>query len=109
MDFLKDLTGDKKQEGSQPGQPGEQKQGGLGGLMDQAGGFLNNKAGGGAEGEKKEDYLDKGVDMFQERVLGQGPQNNESAAEQAKDEMISDAIRDNYKKFAGKDVPIADK
>jgi hypothetical protein len=29
--------------------------------------------------------------------------------EQHKDEMISDAIRDQYKKFTGKDFPIADK
>ena len=30
------------------------------------------------------------VDLVQEKVLGQGPQNNESAIEQAKDEQISD-------------------
>lgn len=30
------------------------------------------------------------VDLFQEHVLKQGPQNNESALEQAKDEYISD-------------------
>jgi len=34
-----------------------------------------------------------GVDVFQERVMGQGPQDNESAVEQAKDEQISDFIR----------------
>jgi hypothetical protein len=53
--------------------------------------------------------MTKGVDMFQERVLGQGPQDNESAAEQAKDEAMSDFIRDKYKGTAGSDFPIADK
>jgi hypothetical protein len=47
--------------------------------------------------------------MFQERVLGQGSQTNESAIEQAKDEQISDAIRSGYKSMTGKDVPIQDK
>lgn len=47
--------------------------------------------------------------MFQEKVLGQGPQDNESAAEQAKDEMISDAIRDQYKNATGSDIPVKDK
>lgn len=41
--------------------------------------------------------------------MGQGPQNNESAAEQAKDEVISDMIRDKYKGVTGSDFPIADK
>lgn len=41
--------------------------------------------------------------------MGQGPQNNESAAEQAKDEAISDTIRAQYKNMTGKDFPIADK
>ena len=31
--------------------------------------------------------------MFQQNVLGQGAQDNESAVEQAKDEQISDFIR----------------
>ena len=31
--------------------------------------------------------------MVQEKVLGQGPQNDESAIEQAKDEQMSDFIR----------------
>jgi len=51
----------------------------------------------------------KAVDFVQEHVFHQGPQNNESAAEQAKDEMISDQIRAQYKSFSGKDFPIADK
>lgn len=41
------------------------------------GGMLNNALGGGKQGEEKEDQLDKAVDMFQERVLKQGPQDNE--------------------------------
>ena len=41
--------------------------------------------------------------------MHQGDQSNESAAEQFKDEQISDFIRDQYKKATGKDFPIADK
>lgn len=41
--------------------------------------------------------------------MGAGPQNNESAAEQYKDEQISDFIRGQYKTRTGKDVPIKDK
>jgi hypothetical protein len=55
------------------------------------------------------DALDKGVDYVQEHVFKQGPQDNESAVEQAKDEQISDAIRSGYKSTTGKDFPIADK
>ena len=50
-----------------------------------------------------------GVDLVQERVLGQGPQDNESAVEQAKDEQISDFIRGKYKSTTGSDIPIKDK
>lgn len=69
------------------------------------------------------------VDLFQEHVLKQGPQNNESAIEQAKDEYISDCkrssevptcnrlltvswglvIRGQYKNITGKEIPIKDK
>jgi len=77
----------------------------LGGLGDK----FNSAAGGGRESEKNEDYLDKGVDFVQEKFLGQGPQDNESAIEQAKDEQISDFIRDKYKSATGKDAPIKDK
>ncbi|KAL7894938.1 hypothetical protein HDV63DRAFT_148976 [Trichoderma sp. SZMC 28014] len=88
-----------------------------GGLMDKmnnkAGGGLkdkmNNMAGGGAQGEKDEDLLDKAVDFVQQRFLGQGDQSNESAAEQQKDEVISDTIRDIFKKATGRDFPIKDK
>lgn len=50
-----------------------------------------------------------GVDWVQENVLHQGPQNNESAVEQAKDEQISDFIRRGYKGGTGKEFPVADK
>ncbi|EIN04604.1 hypothetical protein PUNSTDRAFT_55344 [Punctularia strigosozonata HHB-11173 SS5] len=76
-----------------------------GGLM----GKLNSALGGGAQGEKKEDALDKGVDWVQEHILGQGNQSNESALEQAKDEQISDAIRRGFKTATGHDIPVKDK
>lgn len=41
--------------------------------------------------------------------MGAGPQDNESAVEQAKDEQISDFIRDKYKSTTGSDMPIKDK
>lgn len=50
-----------------------------------------------------------GVDAVQQYGLGQGPQDNESAIEQAKDEQISDFIRGQYKSNTGKDIPIKDK
>lgn len=70
-----------------------------------------------------------GVDFVQERFLGQGPQDNESAIEQAKDEQISDfseslqsvlirmckltiatlIVRSKYKSTTGTDMPIKDK
>jgi hypothetical protein len=37
----------------------------------------------------------------QENILGQGPQNNENAAEQAKDRMIAEAIRNQYQGASG--------
>lgn len=49
------------------------------------------------------------IDFVQEKFLGQGDQSNESAAEQAKDEAISDLIRDRYKTTTGKEFFIADK
>ncbi|TFK21653.1 hypothetical protein FA15DRAFT_707058 [Coprinopsis marcescibilis] len=83
---------------------GQQEQG-SGGLM----GKINESMGGGQKGEQKEDYLDKGVDFVQERFMGQGQQNNESAMEQAKDEQISDAIRRGFKSTSGRDFPVGDK
>ncbi|EKM84443.1 hypothetical protein AGABI1DRAFT_124751 [Agaricus bisporus var. burnettii JB137-S8] len=94
------LSGNKNQNESQ----GTKKEGG-GGLM----GKVNETLGGGQAGEKKEDPLDKGVDFVQQHVMGQGPQNNEEAAEQAKDETISDSIRKGYKGATGSDFPVADK
>ncbi|KAH8731424.1 hypothetical protein GQ44DRAFT_698723 [Phaeosphaeriaceae sp. PMI808] len=70
---------------------------------------MNSAAGGGKESEKNEDMLDKGVDFVQEKFLGRGPQDNESAIEQAKDEQISDYIRKTYKSSTGSDIPIKDK
>ncbi|KAI3325255.1 hypothetical protein HD806DRAFT_470250 [Xylariaceae sp. AK1471] len=105
MDFVNKLTGgESKGEGKTTeatNQQGEQS----GGFMDK----LQGMAGGGKESEKNEDALDKGIDYIQERVLGQGDQSNESAAEQAKDEQISDFIRKQYKNTTGSDVPIKDK
>jgi hypothetical protein len=40
--------------------------------------------------------LHLGIDFVQEKFLGQGPQHNESAFEQAKDKQIADAIRKGY-------------
>ncbi|KIW03264.1 uncharacterized protein PV09_05484 [Verruconis gallopava] len=112
MDFLKDAAskfseGQKANApvGEQNAQSGNSGGGFLGGLGDK----LNSAAGGGRESEKNEDMLDKGVDFVQEKFLGQGPQDNESAIEQAKDEQISDFIRAKYKDTTGKDFPVADK
>ena len=49
-----------------------------------------------------------GIDFVQEK-MGGGKQDNESAFEQAKDEQISDFIRDKYKSATGSDMPIKDK
>ncbi|KAK4500426.1 hypothetical protein PRZ48_008615 [Zasmidium cellare] len=111
MDFVNKFTGggnsNSNNENQQSSGSGEQKEGGgfLGGITNK----LNSAAGGGKESEKNEDYLDKGVDFVQEKFLGQGPQDNESAVEQAKDEQISDFIRGQYKSVTGKEVPIKDK
>lgn len=104
MDFVNKLTGDNKG-GGKGTQCQESKSSGGGGFM----GKLNTMAGGGRESEKNEDALDKGVDWAQEHILGQGPQDNESAVEQAKDEQISDFIRGKYKSTTGSDFPIKDK
>ncbi|KAL8997636.1 MAG: hypothetical protein Q9169_003115 [Polycauliona sp. 2 TL-2023] len=125
MDSLKNMIGggggeQKPAEGQTQGQSGEQASSG-GGFMDK----MNSMAGGGKESEAKEDYLDKGIDMFQEKVMGAGPQDNESAIEQAKDEQMSDFLRGKvwwsfhrvllklillqYKSSTGTDFPIKDK
>ncbi|KAL7938347.1 hypothetical protein V8C35DRAFT_150142 [Trichoderma chlorosporum] len=116
MDFINKFTGsgndaEKNTQGAQGGSSegwnnsSTKQEGSGGGFMDK----MNNMAGGGAQGEKDEDMLDKAVDLVQEYVLGQGDQSNESAAEQAKDEAISDYVRDKYKDTTGSDFPIKDK
>jgi len=115
MDFLKKAvdqasTGNKQQ--TEAGQYGGEQQTSSnqgGGFFDGLQNKVNNAAGGGAQGEKNEDMLDKGVDFVQEKFLGQGAQNNESALEQAKDEQISDYIRGQFHDRTGKDFPVADK
>jgi hypothetical protein len=123
MDFVKNFTGgDNSQEQNQKRQQGQgsNEQGG-GGFLGGFGDKLNSAAGGGRESEKNEDFLDKGklstlgvffilfsshpnptmfqtdtvtgIDFVQEKFMGQGPQNNESTIELAKDEQISDFIR----------------
>jgi hypothetical protein len=44
----------------------------------------------------------------QENVMGQGPQNNESAVEQAKDEQISGFVKRGFKGATGKDIPFTE-
>ncbi|KAJ3500832.1 hypothetical protein NLJ89_g9618 [Agrocybe chaxingu] len=78
LDKIGDVLGGKKEEPAKPQ-----------GLMDK----LNHHLGGGAKGEAEEGKLDKAIDLFQEHVLKEGPQNHESALEQAKDKKIADAIR----------------
>ncbi|KAJ4380052.1 hypothetical protein N0V86_004359 [Didymella sp. IMI 355093] len=117
MDFVNKMTGggNSQSQGQtsneqlqSTGSSGEQQQS-SGGFLGGIGDKLNSAAGGGRESEKNEDYLDKGVDFVQEKFLGQGPQDNESAVEQAKDEQISDFIRGQYKGATGSDIPIKDK
>ncbi|RSL77465.1 hypothetical protein BHE90_012189 [Fusarium euwallaceae] len=102
MDLLNKVTGGGSNNSNQNQ---NQESGSGGGFMDK----LNGMAGGGAQGEKNEDGLDKAVDYVQEKFLGQGDQSNESAAEQAKDEAISDFIRDKYKESTGKEFFVEDK
>ncbi|KAH7395675.1 hypothetical protein BKA64DRAFT_64624 [Cadophora sp. MPI-SDFR-AT-0126] len=118
MDFVNKFTGGDKQ-GEGQSQQQQQGQGqneqssssssGGGGFLGGIGDKLNSAAGGGKESEKNEDYLDKGIDFVQEKFMGAGPQDNESAVEQAKDEQISDFIRGQYKSTTGSDIPIKDK
>ncbi len=46
---------------------------------------------------------------MQEKVFKQGPQDNESASEQAKDRLIADQIRKQYHTATGKDFPVKEK
>lgn len=134
MDYINKLAGGSSSSGStqenvqgqQTNHATSQSNENSGGFMGGIGDKLNSVAGGGKESEKNEDYLDKGekcyklylwnkkltspgVDFVQEKFLGQGPQDNESAVEQAKDEQISDFVRKQYKGVTGSDVPIKDK
>ncbi|KAK2766705.1 hypothetical protein FQN54_006018 [Arachnomyces sp. PD_36] len=99
MDALKSAIGGGSKDTS------ESSSSSSGGFMDK----LNSAAGGGKESEKKEDYVDKGVDYVQENFLGQGKQDNESAFEQAKDDKIADFVRGQYKTRTGSDMPGAEK
>ncbi|KAI1407695.1 hypothetical protein F5Y13DRAFT_195184 [Hypoxylon sp. FL1857] len=104
MDFINKIAGNSTDK-QEKVESGGQRQKANGSITDK----LNKMAGGGKESEKNEDSLDKGVDWVQEHVLGQGDQSNESAVEQAKDEQVSDFIRDQYKKTTGSDFPVKDK
>ncbi|EEH19429.2 hypothetical protein PABG_01748 [Paracoccidioides brasiliensis Pb03] len=108
MDFVNKFTGREQQQQQPPKESSSDKKEG-GGFFSGIGDRMNTAAGGGKESEKNEDMLDKGIDFVQEHILGQGPQNNESALEQAKDEKISDFIRGQYKSTTGKELPIRDK
>ncbi|KAM0195067.1 hypothetical protein ACHAPA_005662 [Fusarium lateritium] len=106
MDFVKNLTGgNNNNANTNTNDPSQQAAPESGGLM----GKLDGMAGGGAKGEQNEDGLDKAVDFVQEKFLGGGDQSNETAAEQAKDEAISDAIRGQYKTATGNEFFVADK
>ncbi|RMZ73994.1 hypothetical protein GMOD_00004812 [Pyrenophora seminiperda CCB06] len=115
MDFVNKLAGGNSNNSGQSANEQAvndqkpQQSSGSGGFLGGLGDKLNSAAGGGRESEKNEDYLDKGVDFVQEKFMGAGPQDNESALEQAKDEQISDAIRRQYKSATGSDIPIQDK
>ena len=106
MDFVNKFTGGGGDNHNNNNNDKSDNQGSSGGgFMDK----INGMAGGGAQGEKNEDGLDKAVDFVQEKFFGQGDQSNESAAEQAKDEAISDFIRDKYKDTTGKEFFVNDK
>lgn len=92
MDFVKNAMGGSGGQGGENQQSGSGQQGGGGGFLGGIGDKLNGAAGGGRESEKNEDYLDKGIDMVQEKFMGQGPQDNESAVEQAKDVSVSPRV-----------------
>lgn len=50
-----------------------------------------------------------GIDFVQEKFMGGGKQDDESAIEQAKDGQIADFIRGQYKGATGSDFPISNK
>ncbi|KAJ7108846.1 hypothetical protein C8R43DRAFT_1243467 [Mycena crocata] len=104
MDSLKKFAEEHSSKGESTHANTATKPQGGGGFMDK----INNSMGGGASGEKNEDFLDKAVDFVQQK-MGGGDQSNESAVEQAKDEQISDAIRRQYKNATGKEFFVKDK
>jgi len=69
---------------------------------DKIGSKVNNALGGGTSGEAEEGHLDKAIDFFQEHVLKEGQQKDESALEQAKDKQIAGAIRHGFERVTGK-------
>ncbi|KAF3163981.1 hypothetical protein TWF106_009603 [Orbilia oligospora] len=111
MDFLKKYTdsGSSREDERRPEGSTESGERTEGNFFDKASNFVNEQAGGGKKGEQKEDTLDKAIDYVQENVFKQGPQDNESAAEQAKDGAIADFIRDQYKKNTGKEFPVSER
>ncbi|KAI6244805.1 hypothetical protein HI914_06890 [Erysiphe necator] len=109
MEFVKKFSGSSGHQTSTETNDKVSQDKPSGGFLSSLHSKMDKAAGGGRESEKNEDYLDKAVDMFQEKVLGKGKQDNESAMEQAKDEAISDSIRKGYKNATGKDFPIKDK
>jgi hypothetical protein len=48
----------------------------------------------------------KGIDLVEEKLLGQDTHDNEFAAEQAKDAQISEFVEDQLKSATGKGTPI---
>ncbi|KAK0715130.1 hypothetical protein B0H67DRAFT_489603 [Lasiosphaeris hirsuta] len=105
FDQIGGLVGQEGNKGEGYPQQQQQSSGSSSSLLDK----LHGAIGGGPESEKKEDALDKGIDWVQENILKQGAQNNEDAAEQAKDKLIANTIREQYKKQTGNDFPAKDK
>lgn len=64
---------------------------------------INEMAGGGQAGELEEDKLDKVIDLFQQHILGQGDQSDESAIQQLGDEQIANAIRASFESVTGRE------
>ena len=72
---------------------GQTTESGSGSFLGNIKDMVNTAGGAGRAGEKNEGVLDK------------GSQDNGSAVDQAKDEQISDFIRNKYKSTAGSDFP----
>ncbi|KAG6818385.1 hypothetical protein H0H93_005417, partial [Arthromyces matolae] len=52
-----------------------------------------------------EDMLDKAIDLVQEYILREGPQDNETPLEKIKDKAIATAIRHQFKTVTGVELP----